>query len=343
MLAHPVRDRIDMALPAAFHPIRHGLLWLALGASATGIAHARKTPAEPHVSQVPGYYHQSIGTLRVTALFDGLVALPSGKLHGASEANKEAAFSRNFVPRTSDGVQTAVNAYLVKTQGQLILVDAGASQCFGTGLGHVPGNLRAAGYDARDIDVVLLTHAHPDHICGLTDTTGKPTYPNATVWLSQRDAEFWLDPAHENPGTPDMLKSLSKMARNATKPYQAKGALRLFGDDARMPDGVEALASHGHSPGHTSFLFGTDATQPLLIWGDIVHYHAVQFTNPAASVEFDHDRAQAISTRRELLARIADGQWWLAGAHMPFPGLGHVRRDGEIYAWVPVEFSPLPP
>lgn len=304
-------------------------------------AQAAGTP--PPDRQVAGYVHQQIGTRTVTALFDGLVPLPRGQLKDIAPARMDALLARGFVPEGKDGLQTAVNAYLVNDGRQLILVDTGTAQCFGPGLGRVLENLRASGYAPGQVDTVLLTHAHPDHLCGLLDAQGQAAYPNATVWLSQRDADYWLDPATETGAdVPARYRPLFKMARDAVAPYRAAGRLHLFADGAPMPDGVRALASHGHTPGHTSYLFGDVADQQLLVWGDIVHYHAVQFADPSAAFEADADRVRATAARRDLMARSADQRWWLAGAHLPFPGIGHVRRDGKAFAWVPAEYAPLP-
>lgn len=293
--------------------------------------------------QIPGVYHQVIGDLHVTALFDGVVPLARSELSGIDEAGKQALLSSRHVPEGPQGLQTAVNAYLVQRGDVLTLVDAGTAQCFGPGLGHVLENLRHAGYSPEQVDQVLITHAHPDHLCGLLDAQGREAFPNATVWLARADADYWLDPATETrAGTPAMYRPLFKMARDAVAPYRAVGRLQLFAQGERLPDGVDGLDSHGHTPGHTSFLFEAGAGQQLLVWGDIVHYHAVQFARPDASFEADLDRGQAIASRRTLMARTADGGWWLAGAHLPFPGLGHVRRDDDAFAWVPAEFSPLP-
>src|SRR5690606_27090947 len=95
------------------------------------------------------------------------------------------------------------------------------------------------------------------------------------------------------------------------------------------------------TPGHVSYLFG-DGGNGLLVWGDVLHFHAVQFAHPEVSVEFDSDRDAAIIARRDVLARSAAGRWWVAGAHLPFPGLGHVRAAGDAFAWGPAESSPLP-
>ncbi len=293
--------------------------------------------------QVAGVYHQVIGDLHVTALFDGVVPLARTELSGIDEAGKQALLSSRHVPETPQGLQTAVNAYLVQRGDVLTLVDAGTARCFGPGLGQVLENLRNAGYSPEQVDHVLITHAHPDHLCGLLDGGGREAFPKATVWLARADADYWLDPATETRAdTRAVFRPLFKMARDAVAPYRAAGRLRLFARGERLPAGVGGLDSPGHTPGHTSFLFDAGAGLHLLVWGDIVHYHAVQFARPDASYEADLDRGQAIASRRALMARAADGRWWLAGAHLPFPGLGHVRRDDDAFAWVPAEFSPLP-
>jgi len=300
---------------------------------------AQATAPAPTDTQVPGVYRQQIGTLRVTALFDGTVALTRKELVGIDPARVTRLLDHRYVPEDAKGLQTAVNAYLVQHGSHLTLVDTGTQQCFGPGLGQVLGNLRAAGYTPEQVDDVVLTHAHPDHLCGLLDAQGKAAYPNATVWLSRADADYWLDPASAA-SAPEFLRFAFPLARQAVAPYAQR--LRRFQPGDALPDGVVALDTHGHTPGHVSWLFDGGDGHKLLVWGDLVHYHAVQFAQPDASYEADSDRASAIASRRKMLADAADHGWWVAGAHLPFPGLGHVRREGEAFAWVPGEFAPLP-
>lgn len=290
--------------------------------------------------QIAGVYHQQIGELQVTALFDGTVALGRKELVDIDPGAVTRLLEHGYVPEDGKGLQTAVNAYLVQRGDHLSLIDTGTAQCFGPGLGQVLGNLRAAGYDPADVDDVLLTHAHPDHMCGLLDAQGKAAFPQATVWLSQADAAYWLDPASEAT-TPQPLRFAFGLARNAVAPYVAAGKLHRFGSGEPLPAGITALDSHGHTPGHVSYLLEGGSARQLLVWGDIVHFHAVQFAQPDAAFEADSDRSAAITSRRRLMAEASDKGWWVAGAHLPFPGLGHVRRDGGAFAWVPGEFSPL--
>ncbi len=278
----------------------------------------------------------------MAALFDGRVALTRQELTNVDPAERDRLLAHAYVPEDENGVQTAVNAYLIQDGSHLSLVDTGTAQCMGPGLGQVLSHLRAAGYDPAQVDDVLLTHAHPDHLCGLLDAHGAPAFPNATVWLSDADAAYWLDPASEADAMP-MVRFAFPLARAAVAPYLAQGRLRRFqpGKTA-LPAGITALDSRGHTPGHVSYRFDGGAGNTLLVWGDVLHYHAVQFAQPDASFEADSDRTQAIASRRRLLLQAADGRWWVAGAHLPFPGLGHVRREGNAFAWVPTEFGPVP-
>lgn len=311
----------------------HGLALLLAGVAQAATGHVVQ-------QQVPGVYHQQIGTLQVTALFDGTVALGRQELVGIEPGAVTRLLNHRYVPEDGKGLQTAVNAYLVQRGRHLTLVDTGTAQCFGPGLGQVLGNLRAAGYDPAEVDDVLLTHAHPDHLCGLLDANGKAAYPNATVWLSQADADYWLNPASEATA-PQGVRFAFALARKAVAPYDAAGKVRRFSPGQTLPVGVTALDSHGHTPGHVSWQLD-GGSQQLLVWGDIVHFHAVQFAQPTASYEADSDRTAAITSRRAMMAQAADHGWWVAGAHLPFPGLGHVRHEGDAFAWVPGEFAPLP-
>lgn len=289
-------------------------------------------------TQVPGYYRYGLGGMEVTALYDGYVDLDSKLLKGIRADQLQSLLARMFIADIK-GVQTAVNAYLVHTGDRLVLVDAGSAACFGPTLGKVLDNLRAAGYAPEAVDTVLLTHLHPDHLCGLLTGEGKVAFPNATVWAAEEDAAFWLSEASQA-AAPEGFRPFFKMARDAVAPYQAAGRLRTFKTGESPIPGAQVVPTHGHTPGHTSFLFSAGG-KSLLVWGDIVHSHGVQFARPEVSIEFDTDQKAAIATRKALFAEAAKKGWGIAGAHLPFPGLGHIRKDAQGYAWVPVEFGPI--
>jgi len=295
-----------------------------------GLTWALAAPAADHHTQAPGWFRYAVGDFVVTALQDGTINLPVAAYRGLAPDKIQALSARSF-SRSAKGVPTSVNAYLVDTGAHRILVDAGNGDvnCYGFKLGGLPANLKAAGYKPSDIDIILLTHLHGDHVCGLT-AGGKRLFPKAVVWVAAEDDAYWLDP------------------NNKTAPPQIRPAVALYGKDFHtfragdsIAPGVTIVPTHGHTPGHTAFLFESNGAS-LLVWGDIVHNHFVQFAHPEAAVQSDIDAAQAVATRQTLFAKLAADNTAVAGAHLPFPWIGRLRQDGDGYLYVPVEFAPVP-
>ncbi|MDY0012252.1 MAG: MBL fold metallo-hydrolase [Rhodocyclaceae bacterium] len=306
------------------------VLLLAWSGLATAEAPLQKT-------QVPGYYRLMVGKIEVTALYDGPVSLDTKLLKNTTQAQAQRLLAHMFLQ--GPAVQTAVNAYLLNTGDKLILVDAGAAGLFGPSLGKVAANLRAAGFEPAQVDAVLLTHLHGDHVNGLLDAEGKPLFPKAEIWAAKAEAEFWLSP-EVAAMAPQEAQPFFQMAQNATTPYREAGRFKTFGDDQELAPGIRSVAAGGHTPGHSAYLVSSGDAR-LLIWGDIVHNHAVQFRRPEVAIEFDVDAKQAVLTRKALFKRVAKEKLLVAGMHLPFPGIGHVRAEPRGYAWVPIEFGPV--
>lgn len=306
-------------------------------ARAQAPAHAQKK------MQVPGYYRMMVGQFEVTALYDGYIDIDPKVFKYTSAREVQRLLARMFVESTP-GMQTAVNAYLINTGSHLILVDTGASACFGPTLGRIRENLHAAGYEPEQVDTILLTHLHADHACGLL-SNGTAVFPAATVYADKADADYWLDES-KAAAAPKDAQGLFAMARDAVAPYRAAGRFRTFSASAsagagdELVPGVRAVPEFGHTPGHVGYLF-TSGKEKLLLWGDVIHSHAVQFRSPQVAIEFDTDSHQAVITRNRVLADAARDKLWVGGAHLPFPGIGHVRAEGHGYVWVPVEYGPV--
>ena len=293
--------------------------------------------------QVPGYYHLPLGKIQITALYDRSTPLPVNLFVGLDQAGAQNILHAHFVASQS-GVQTAVNAYLVNTGKQLLLIDSGAASCFGAGLGSIEQNLQAAGYAAEQIDAVLLTHLHPDHACGISGQDGKKTFANATVYLSQAEADFWLNTANLSKiptARQPLFKGTFEIIEQIVKPYQDSGQFKTYSPGAQIVEGISGVASHGHTVGHTGYLIESQQ-QKLMVIGDIVHNHILQFSHPDISFAYDYDAEQAIQARKLQLTQAAQQGYWVAGAHLPFPGIGHVQQLAPgSFVWLPLSFSPL--
>jgi len=310
-----------------------------IAAFAAPLSVAQAAPPAQAQVRLPGYFRTAVGDFEVVALFDGHTKIPQQLLKGASAQDIQTLLRRAFLP-AEGAMQTAINGFLIHTGQHLVLVDSGAAACFGpTGpaVGNIRANLVAAGYKPEDVDTVLLTHLHPDHACGIADAAGGAAFPNATVWASRDEAAYWLS-EKITAQAPEVKRGGFKMAQASVAPYMAAGKFKTFtAGDVLLP-GLAIAPSPGHTPGHTGYLF-TSKNENLLVWGDVAHAHAVQFAHPEISIEFDSDQKVAITSRKKVLAEAAQKRLLVAGAHLPFPGIGHVVVETTGYRWVPVEFG----
>ena len=290
-------------------------------------------------TQAPGYYRMMIGQFEITALSDGFLGLDTKMLQNASETEINSLLARMFVGIPK--METALNAYLINTGSKLVLVDAGAAKAFGPTLGNIMQNLKASGYDPAQIDAVVITHMHADHIAGLLDGANKPAFPKALIYVAQAENDFWLS-ATEAKKAPVHVQKFFQISQDVARPYIASGRWKTFGNDHLFTPGIKAVLIPGHTPGHAAIEVLSNA-ESLLIIGDMVHSMAVQFSRPDVTFVFDIDSKQAVSTRQVIFKGAAESKTFVAGMHLPFPGVGRIRADGNnIYTWVPVEFSPLP-
>jgi glyoxylase-like metal-dependent hydrolase (beta-lactamase superfamily II) len=288
--------------------------------------------------QSPGFQQIRIGQLLITALYDGFVPVLADDLHGAPSAEIRRLLTEECMPPEGDP-RTAVTAFLVEQNGRRILIDAGSGDSLGPDTGCLAANLAAAGIDPDDIDYVLLTHLHPDHAGGLISGNGQAAFSRAAVYVAKADADHWLDAAGATRAT-GVQRLVYETAARVLAPYRDTGRFVTFGDEDEPIQGVGAVNLGGHSPGHTGYLFGS-ADDTVLFWGDTVHSHAVQLRRPSVSTVADSDEGAAVASRRRVFDVVATNRWWVGGAHLPFPGLGHLRRDRDRYTWVPVTFTPV--
>lgn len=288
--------------------------------------------------QAPGYFRTTVGQFEVTALYDGAIGLAPKLLTNAQPADIQKLLASKFVG--TDKMQTAVNGYLVNTGRHLILVDAGAGKLYGPTLGFLLQNLRAAGYEPGQVDAVVITHLHGDHIAGLMDADGQPVFPNAVIHVDQADHDYWTSQKNAD-AAPAERKRFYDVPRKTAAAFTALGKWKTFKPGTELVPGIKAVATYGHTPGHTSFAVESEGRK-LLIWGDLVHSHAVQFARPDVAIEFDYDQQQAVATRRKVFEEMAQNKSLVAGMHLPFPGIGHVGTDdNDAFTWIPLEYGSL--
>jgi glyoxylase-like metal-dependent hydrolase (beta-lactamase superfamily II) len=301
------------------------LAWLAC----TGLAHGGAPPVE---GQAPGWYRMPLGAFEVTALSDGTVALnPEELLTHTTPAKVHAALERAHLQVPVD---TSVNGFLFKTPTRLVLIDSGAAGLFGPTLGKLVANLRASGYTPEQVDEVYLTHMHPDHVGGLTGADGKRVFPNAIVRADKREADYWLSAA-QAAKAPAAMQDFFKGAQASMKPYLDAGKFKPFSGDTDLVPGFRSYATRGHTPGHASYVV-TSNGQKMVVWGDLIHVGAVQLPDPSVTIKFDTSPRAAAPQRKKALAAAAKDGYFVAAAHLAFPGIGQMHHQGKGYRWEPV-------
>ena len=306
--------------------------------------------AAPQVrTQAPGFYRMMLGDFEVTALLDGthpfpvqqVLARQTGQAGGAAqvslaEASPGEADALLAAAHLKAPVEGAIIAFLINTGARLVLIDSGAGALYGADGGHLLGNLRAAGYPPEQVDAVLLTHLHADHVGGVI-LNGRMAFPNATVHVSKRDADYWLSPANRATA-PALLLPMFDGATGSLKPYVEAGRLQTFDGDVELVPGIRADADPGHTPGHSTYRVQSQG-QTLLLWGDTVHVAAVQFPDPGVTLKYDSNGTQAAQQRMRLLADAAQNGYWIGAAHISFPGLGHIGVRGQEFHWIPANYT----
>jgi glyoxylase-like metal-dependent hydrolase (beta-lactamase superfamily II) len=284
--------------------------------------------------QAPGFYRLKIGSAEVTALSDGTIPLPLSKLYtNTSQQHAQSVLSDAFLP---ESVPTSVNAFLVNTGDRLVLIDAGTGTYMGPSLGKLAANIEASGYKVDDIDDVVLTHIHTDHSGGLV-SNGKRSFPNATLRVNEREAKFWLSADNAN-GATGIVKQQFAEADECVTPYVKAGKFETFADNAAPVLGLGSILYAGHTPVHSAITLESEGNK-ILFWGDITHGDILQFDEPGVAIEFDIDQKAAVAAREIAFKQAVEGRYLVGGAHIAFPGIGHVRKDSTNYDWLPINYA----
>lgn len=293
--------------------------------------------AAPMRNDLPPAWHRfRIGEFEATVVSDGLLPLgrPEPAFPGAPPAEIGQLMRGAFLP--PDAANLEQNILVLNTGRQLILIDTGmgesmgpASQMFGPQTGRLLANLRAAGYQPEQVDLVLLTHAHCDHAWGLVDAQGNRVFPNAQLGIAEADLKFWTDDSNKR--GPEFMVPFIDGAKKNLAPYRDR--MVMLRDGQEVAPGITAIATPGHTVGHTAFAIASGG-QVVVNTGDVAHHHILLLRRPQWEFAYDTDPKLSAQTRARMLDRLAADRHGVISYHFPWPGLGHVVREGEGFAWV---------
>ncbi|WP_372423120.1 MBL fold metallo-hydrolase [Salinarimonas chemoclinalis] len=297
-----------------------------VGAAAT-FATARGARAQgtdgPDAS-IPVFRYR-VGDIEVFPIYDGMRAFPlqDGFVTNASLEEVQAAFTADM--RATDAIENPFTATLLRIGGRNVLVDTGNGPQEGESpVGRLVAGLAVIGVAPSDVDTVVISHFHGDHISGLRGADGAPVFPNAETLVPEGEAAYWLDEG-EMSRAPEGRRGGFERAQ-AIFAGEDLGMHTYAGGDELAP-GMVAVDAHGHSPGHMAFRVQSGGDGLLLI-SDAAHLPFLFVANPDWSVRFDMDPQMARETRRRLLDEAAADRLMIAGYHWGFPNVGHVRRAG---------------
>jgi len=290
----------------------------------------------PSGKQTPGVYRYRIGTFELTALYDGIWYRPITDkfIRNAPFAEVEHALAAAFMP--ADKLTTPFTTLVVNTGRKLVLIDTGTGGQIAPSAGALRDNLVAAGIDPKAVDLIVISHFHPDHINGIKDKDNGVVFPNAEIMVPAAEWNFWMDDANMNAAPAEQKLTFRNQRRIF---FDIAPHVTRFEPGAEVAPGILTLAAPGHTPGHTVCSIHS-GDQSLMVLGDTAQHPAVFARHPDWQAAFDIDGDVAVATRKKLFDRAAADRVLVTGYHFPFPACGHLMKTASGYEHIPVEWQP---
>jgi glyoxylase-like metal-dependent hydrolase (beta-lactamase superfamily II) len=304
---------------------------LAGAAAAVAVSQFELTPAFAQAPATPssGVFRYKLGDAEVIQVLEGIAVfpIPDGFLSNVSKEKAAEMLEAIHMPKGQ-----VVNPFcpsVIKAGGKTIVIDTGngigAQQATKGALGHHRANLAAAGIDVKDVNIVLISHFHGDHIGGLKNPDGSPAYPNAEIMVPATEWAFFMNDANLDKASPTNKRNFE----NSKKVFSGLKATQ-FEAGKEVAPGITAIATPGHTPGHTSFVVASGAKR-VLIQGDVALVPEVFVRSPEMHLLFDNEKDAAVATRKKVFDMALTEKMPIIGYHFPFATVNYVEKSGSGY------------
>jgi len=288
--------------------------------------------------QAPYFYRFAHGNMQATVVSDGILPLgePSSSFLGTSKEEIGKMLTDNFLSPST--VILEQSALVLNTGDKLVLFDTGmgSSTMFGPTTGKLLASLKAAGIDPKDIDAVVATHAHCDHVWGIMADDGSRHFANAQIYISQADFDYWTDETKLSVKDPAYMQPFVEGARKNLLPNRDR--IIFLKDGQEFLPGIQAMAAPGHTVGHTIFMVSSEG-KTLAVIGDLTHHQVVLVEKPRIEFAYDTDSKQSANTRVRVLDMLAANRTQIVAYHFPWPGVGYVGKQGDAYRYYPASLQ----
>jgi glyoxylase-like metal-dependent hydrolase (beta-lactamase superfamily II) len=320
---------------------RRNVLTGALAASAAAAAPFTvpvRAAAPPAGKQAAGFYRYKVGQFECTSINDGArtFPMPDGFVRNVPKEQALAAAEAAYMPKSM--VTVPFNPQVINTGSKLVLIDTGFGPTPNAPVGLLTANMAAAGIDPKAVDIVVVSHLHPDHTNGIKNAEGGLLFPNAEIKVPAVDWAFWMSDDNMAKAPNDMMKNYFANTRKVYAGLADKVTKYEWGSE--VAPGITALDASGHTPGHTAFAVASGNAR-VLVQSDVTNIPELFLRNPDWHVAFDIDPQKAVQTRRKFYDMAAAEKALIVGFHFTFPSMGYVEKADAGYRLVPIAWNPV--
>jgi len=303
------------------------------------VSTAARAAAPVSGAQAPSFYRYKVGSLECTSVADGArtFPMPDGFVKNVPKDQALAAAEESYMPKGM--VTVPFNPQIINTGSKIVLIDTGFGPTPNAPVGKLIPNMMAAGIDPKAIDIVVISHLHPDHANGIKLADGSLAFPNAEIKVPAQDWAFWM--SDENMAKAQSNEMMKNYFANTRKVFAGLAdKVTRYDWDKEVAPGITALATPGHTPGHTSFAVASGNAR-VLLQQDVTNIPELFLRHPDWHVAYDVDPDMAAKTRHKFYDMAAAEKATVVGFHFAFPSIGHVEKDGPGYRLIPIAWNPV--